>query len=39
MVPRAILRWLVHPVVNDCLGEEILVEMARSSVVLGYSQL
>ena len=39
VVPRAILRWLVHPVVNDCLGEEILVEMARSSVVLGYSQL
>ena len=38
-VPRAVLRWLANPVVDDLLGDKILWELAQVHAVLGYSAL
>ena len=38
-VPRAVLRWLANPVVDDLLGDKILRELAQVHAVLGYSAL
>ena len=35
-IPVAILRWLANPVAGD-LGEEILLEMQKTALVLGYN--
>jgi len=36
VVPRAIYKWLARPVVDDDLGQRILLEMAASTALLGY---
>ena len=38
-VPRAVLRWLANPVVDDLLGDKILRELAQVHAVLGYAAL
>jgi hypothetical protein len=38
-VPRSLLRWLVRPIPDDELGQRMLLDMAVTTPLLGYSSL